>query len=158
MIKQSSKKFRYFAIGPRGLCFEIVNFCRTEAGLTSKWGRISPAVYWWHQNQSRYIVWRCATSRGVAKKLADHSPTHTQSHIWRQLKWTLGTQISTKRSKISRRREKYKMFVRRLRKRTLKYRWINEKVLDILMPPIFTKVLSWIDSIPKCEVNVVHTQ
>ena len=58
--------------GPRGLCFKIVNFCRTETGLTSKWGRNSPAVYWWHQNQSRYIVRRCATWSGVAKKLADH--------------------------------------------------------------------------------------
>ena len=26
------------------ICSKIVNFDRTEAGLTSKWGRISPAV------------------------------------------------------------------------------------------------------------------
>ena len=31
-------------IGPNGQCSKIVNFNRTEAGLTSKWGKISPAV------------------------------------------------------------------------------------------------------------------
>ena len=25
---------------------KIANFCHTVAGLTSKWGRILPAVYW----------------------------------------------------------------------------------------------------------------
>ena len=52
--------------GTRGLCSRIVNFCRTEAGLTSKWGRILPAVYWWHQNPSSYVIGRRATSRDVA--------------------------------------------------------------------------------------------
>ena len=36
IIKESSKKFWYCASCPRGQCFKIVNFCRTEAGLTSK--------------------------------------------------------------------------------------------------------------------------
>ena len=58
----------------------MVYIQRTEAGLTSKWGRISPAVYWGHQNQYSYIVRRCTTSCGVAKKLADHSLTHPLTH------------------------------------------------------------------------------
>ena len=43
ITKECLKEFRYCASGPG--CSKIVNFCRTEAGLTSKWGRISPAVY-----------------------------------------------------------------------------------------------------------------
>ena len=66
--------------GPRVLRSRIVNFCRTEAGLTSKWGRISPAVYWWHQNQSSYVVRSHTVSLDVAEKLADHAHTHTQTH------------------------------------------------------------------------------
>ena len=31
-------------IGPNGQCSKIINFNRIEAGLTSKWGKISPAV------------------------------------------------------------------------------------------------------------------
>ena len=50
---------------------KIVNFCCTEAGLTSKGGRISPAVYWCHWIQSTDIVERYVMSRGVAGKLAD---------------------------------------------------------------------------------------
>ena len=41
---------------------KIFNFDRTEAGLTSKWGRISPAVQWCYQNQSNCIVCRHMTS------------------------------------------------------------------------------------------------
>ena len=54
VIKECLKEFRYCASGLGSS--KIVNFCRTEAGLTSKWGRISQAVYWWHQNRSSYIV------------------------------------------------------------------------------------------------------
>ena len=36
----------YCVSGPGELHSKIVNFCRTEAGLPSKWGRILPAVYW----------------------------------------------------------------------------------------------------------------
>ena len=35
---------------------KIVNFHPTEAGLTSKWGRISPGVYRCHQKQSIYVL------------------------------------------------------------------------------------------------------
>ena len=41
---------------------KIVNFDRTEAGLTSKWGRISAAVQWGYENQSNYTVQRRAMS------------------------------------------------------------------------------------------------
>ena len=34
---------------------KIANFQLTEAGLTSNWGRISPAVHWCYQNKSNYI-------------------------------------------------------------------------------------------------------
>ena len=56
----NTNEFEYCASGPG--YSKIVKFCRTEAGLTSKWGRISPAVY---QNQSRYIVKHHATLRDV---------------------------------------------------------------------------------------------
>ena len=90
IIKESSKKFRCCASGPKGLCFKIVNLCRTEADLTSKWGRIFQAVYWWHQNQSSCIVRCCVMSRGVAKKLADHLLTHnppTHKVIYEEISW-----------------------------------------------------------------------
>ena len=47
------------------ICSKIVNFDCTEAGLTLKYGRISPAVHWCYQNQSNSTysdVRRCATS------------------------------------------------------------------------------------------------
>ena len=61
---------------------KIVNFCRTEAGLTSKWGRILLSVYWWYQNQPSYTVGRRATSRDVAKCFwkIGWLHTHTQTH------------------------------------------------------------------------------
>ena len=49
-------------IGPNGQCSKIVNFNRTEAGLTSKWGRISPAVQWCYQNQFICPPWQCTAS------------------------------------------------------------------------------------------------
>ena len=52
---------------------KIVNFCRTEAGLTSKWGRISPTVYWGHQNQSSYVVQRRAASHDRIKVFCLHT-------------------------------------------------------------------------------------
>ena len=78
------KEYWYGASGPG--CSKLVNFCRTEAGLTSKWGRISPAVYWWHQKQCSYIVRRRATSRNGIKVfgLHTHALTYSQSHVWRQ--------------------------------------------------------------------------
>ena len=45
-IQRCLKEIRYGAIGPGGLCSKIVNFCHTETGLTSKWCRILPVVYW----------------------------------------------------------------------------------------------------------------
>ena len=39
--------------------FKIVNFHLSEAGLTSKLGRISPGVYRWHQKQSIYVPRPC---------------------------------------------------------------------------------------------------
>ena len=41
------------------LRIKIVNFHPTEAGLTWKWGRISPGVYRWHQKQSTYVLRPC---------------------------------------------------------------------------------------------------
>ena len=41
------------------ICSKIVNFYRTEAGLTSKWGRISPGVCRCHQKQSIYVLRPC---------------------------------------------------------------------------------------------------
>ena len=82
IIKVSYKVFRYCASGPRGLYSRIVNFCRTKAGLASKWGRMSPAVYWWYQNQSSYVEGPHAMSHDVARKLTDY--THTHYHVLRQ--------------------------------------------------------------------------
>ena len=45
--------------GSSELSIKIVNFHPTEAGLTSKWGRISPGVYRWHQKQSMYVLRPC---------------------------------------------------------------------------------------------------
>ena len=39
---------------------KIANFQLSEAGLTSKWGRISPEVYRWHQKQSMYVLRPCS--------------------------------------------------------------------------------------------------
>ena len=46
-------------------CSKMVNFDHKEAGLTSKWGRISPAIQWCYQNQSYCILQRCMTSDDV---------------------------------------------------------------------------------------------
>ena len=81
-IKECLKEFRYRVRGH--VCSKIVIFCCTEAGLTSKWGRISPEVYWWHQNQSSYNVRRSATSRDGIKVFCLHthpySPIHPFTH------------------------------------------------------------------------------
>ena len=69
---------------PGSLFSKIVNLCRTEAGLTSKWGKILPEVYWCHQIQSIYTVGHCVMSRGVAGKLADYTHTHRQYYVLRQ--------------------------------------------------------------------------
>ena len=45
--------------GSSGLSNKIVNFHPTEAGLTSKWGRISPGVCRCHQKQSIYVLRPC---------------------------------------------------------------------------------------------------
>ena len=63
------------ASGHRVLCSRFDNFCRTDAGLTSKLGRISLAVI------SEPVVGCCSMSRDVAEKLADHAHTHTQYHV-----------------------------------------------------------------------------
>ena len=52
-------------IGSNGQCSKIVNFNRTEAGLISKWARISPAVQWCYQNQSNCTLWRCTASHEI---------------------------------------------------------------------------------------------
>ena len=80
IINECLKEFRYCVRGPG--CSKIVNFV--------VWGRISPAVYWWHQNQSSYIV--CTTSCDVVQQNQSfpstysltHSLTHSQSCVWRQ--------------------------------------------------------------------------
>ena len=45
--------------------------------LTSKWGRISPAVQWYYQNQTNCIVQQYVTSGDIAKKFVTHRHTHT---------------------------------------------------------------------------------
>ena len=45
---------------------KIVNFDRTEAGITLKWGRISPAVQCCSQNQSNCTVRRWTSPHDVA--------------------------------------------------------------------------------------------
>ena len=47
--------------------------------IAQKWGRISPAVYWWHQNQSSYNIRRCTPLFSVAKKIC-WPQTHAQMH------------------------------------------------------------------------------
>ena len=58
------------------ICSKIVNIDRTEAGRTSKWGRILPAVQWCYQNQSKGPKRQLITSRDVAEKLM-----HTYIHM-----------------------------------------------------------------------------
>ena len=45
--------------GSSELSIKIVNFHPTDAGLTSKWGRISPGVCRCHQKQSIYVLRPC---------------------------------------------------------------------------------------------------
>ena len=73
------KEFKYCTSSPGSLCSRIVNFCRAETGLTSKWGRILSAVYWCHQIQSTYILGCHATSYSVAGKLTDYINTHAHT-------------------------------------------------------------------------------
>ena len=47
---------------------KIVNFDRTEAGLSSKLGRISPAVQWFYQNQSICTEYKFYSEVALAKK------------------------------------------------------------------------------------------
>ena len=53
-------------IGPSGLSSKIINFHRTEGYCTKKWGKILPAVQWYYNKYSNYIVRRCTTSRDVS--------------------------------------------------------------------------------------------
>ena len=60
LSRQSSAKACFNSSnGSSELSIKIVNFHPTEAGLTSKWGRISPGVYRWHQKQSTYVLRPC---------------------------------------------------------------------------------------------------
>ena len=56
--------FNFFIIkiGPSGLGTKIVNFHRTEGYCTQKRDRISPAVQWWFNNHSNYIIRGCTTT------------------------------------------------------------------------------------------------
>ena len=71
---------------------KIVNFDRTEAGLTSKWDRISPAVQWCYQIQSNCIVQRCTTLGNVAKKFVTGTKTLRLTH-WQP--WDKTTYIAS---------------------------------------------------------------
>ena len=62
------------------ICSKIVNFDLTEAGLTSKWGRISPAVQWCFQYCT---VGRCTTSCDVTQKFVTTCSQNT-AYIARQ--------------------------------------------------------------------------
>ena len=59
--------FQFIIIG-NGQCSKNVIFYRTEAGLTSKRGRISPAVQWCYQNQSNCTTWRRTARRPARLK------------------------------------------------------------------------------------------
>ena len=48
-------------------CSKMVDFYRTEAGLTSRRGRITPAVHWYKD--------ACTTSGNVAEKFVTHTKT-----------------------------------------------------------------------------------
>ena len=62
------------------ICSKIANFNHTEAGLTSKWGRISPTVQWCCQNQSNCTIRRCTTSLDIAKKFFKYIHTHINTY------------------------------------------------------------------------------
>ena len=66
------------------ICFKIANFDRTEASLTSKWGRISPAFHWCYQNQSNYIVWQ-RKRRATSPKNLFRQITHYLAEQFRQI-------------------------------------------------------------------------
>ena len=60
-------------------CPKMDYFYRTEAGLTAKWGRISPAVQWCYQNQSN-----CTTTYYVERrhfKICYQRDTHTHMQV-----------------------------------------------------------------------------
>ena len=55
---------------------KTVNFDHTEAGLTSKWGKIWPAVQWCYQNQFNSNIRRHTTSSDVAQKFVIQALSH----------------------------------------------------------------------------------
>ena len=74
-------------------CSKMVNFNCTEAGLTSKWGRISSADQRYYQNQFICIIRRCTTPGDVTEKFVTHTETfvtHTKTdtdrHPWDTLR------------------------------------------------------------------------
>ena len=63
------------------MCSRIVNFDCTEAGLTSKWSRISPAVQWCCQQQSKlYVRQRTTLHRNLL-----HTHIHNTYTVTKQL-------------------------------------------------------------------------
>ena len=56
----------------------MINLNHTEAGLTSKWSRILPAVQWFYQNQSNFNIGRRMTSDYAPRNL---SPRDRHSHV-----------------------------------------------------------------------------
>ena len=65
-------------------CSKMVSFNRTEAGLTSKFGRILPAVQECYQNQSNCIMRQC-----ISLAMSLRNWLHRDKHT--------GTQSQTKR-------------------------------------------------------------
>ena len=64
------------------ICSKIANFIRTEAGLTSKWGRISVAVQWCYQNPSNCTVRQC-TGCSIMKRIMFALFTQTRNKLIR---------------------------------------------------------------------------
>ena len=50
-------------------------FQLSEVDLTSKWGRILPAVYWLHQNNSNYIIRRSTASCDIKQSVQSEIPS-----------------------------------------------------------------------------------
>ena len=72
------------------ICSEIVNFDRTVTGLTSKRGRILPAVELYYQNQSNSYVGQCTMSRDVTQKFVTQAgDTHILTHRDQRTKWII---------------------------------------------------------------------
>ena len=114
------------------ICSKIVNFDRTEAGLTSKWGRISPAVQWCYQNQSNYTVRRRTSSY-------DEATLHLMAPMdfWRNSTpfWCKASLCTLKIDNFRIYQLGHHMFCS-TNKKTASFWWANEKTAGFFMSPL----------------------